>query len=1231
MTAPCTMRLCLFFSFLIVASTIDPSKLHSQVISITVEEFYSDDGSVIGYPAGHNTYRIYANTQNATDRVIKVCGDHDNPLSLSVTGSGIWNSPVGGGVLGDATPCILFDNPSTAIAEFDSYITIGINCNNDGAANPIYKAEDIANPWQNQAFATAPYGSGEFVVNTPVGGTWFVLPENASSQAGSDLKVMLAQITTDGDVCGTFNLQVFANYAGPGSGTLNQTFSFGSSSSCVPGCPDSNALNYNPSATYYDGNCLFPCALEITNIDYFNFCDGTDEGTIEITVEGNQGFLEYEVNGVSQGLTADNTFQIYGQSNENLTVLITDTRFNSPSANPNGELCQIEQTFSIDLTAGCTDNTACNFSPAANCDDGTCTYPGCTNAIACNYNVFAGCDDGSCISFGCTNTNACNYNADAGCDDGSCTFSGCTDTDACNFSQFAGCDDGSCIYFGCTNFNACNYNPSAGCNDGTCIYPGCTDVNACNFDPSAGCDDGSCFFAGCTDFFACNYSPNAGCDDGSCNYPGCNNALACNFDGSAGCDDGSCLFTTTPCNDFNANTINDQIGANCMCEGQLLGCTDSDACNFNPQADIDNGTCLIVGTTCNDNNANTMLDQIAANCNCLGTPFNYGSISSGTSNLCPGLIPDEINLSAPLNLLSYAVQWYYQDGAVACPSGNNTAGWTIIAGANTISYSPSEFTGTRTFACLISPSNVYNIPSAWAAGCRTISYYSFNAQAIIGNPNIAPFSSITYAVNPISGHTYNWTVTNGAVTSGQGTSVITILWGQNGPYQVTLNESNGLCSDSSTLLVVNSNCSINVSAISEGGDAFCPGSSATLLAITEATGINYQWYFDGNPINGGNEATLEITAGGNYQVLITQAACSAVSQTLFISTLPAVVLPQLIVTSLSPGCSGGTALVSADGGSFQSFLWSNGETTQSIEVSESGEYSVELADNNGCQATAGPITVNLSLQDPLPICIVSVNQSTNNNIIVWEPLLSEVTSGYTIYKESNEADEYVSIGSVSYGQDGLFEDPNSNASVQASRYRIALLDTCGIESFLTPHHKTIHLTSNLGVNNTVNLIWSHYEGFFFGSYNIYRGTDAGNLSLLATIASNLNSYTDLSPLIGASYYVIEIEGVSCDPTRDVILSRSNIISTNPNSLMYSEQQLLAVYPNPTSAFVRINISTETIGNELVITDITGVALHKEKITHEQMSISLEAYAAGIYFIQLRSEGHVLASRQIVLQ
>ena len=47
---------------------------------------------------------------------------------------------------------------------------------------------------------------------------------------------------------------------------------------------------------------------------------------------------------------------------------------------------------------GCTDNTACNYNPLANTDDGSCNYSfGCTDNAAPNYDPTALCDDGSCI------------------------------------------------------------------------------------------------------------------------------------------------------------------------------------------------------------------------------------------------------------------------------------------------------------------------------------------------------------------------------------------------------------------------------------------------------------------------------------------------------------------------------------------------------------------------------------------------------------------------------------------------------------------------------------------------------------------------------------------------------------------------------------------------------------------------------------------------------------------
>jgi len=281
------------------------SSTQAQVTSITVEEFYTDNGSVANYPAGHTTYRIYANTTNATDRITTVSGNDDNPLSVYVTGQGIWNSPTGGGVLGDASPCILFDNPATAIAEYDSYLTVGVACNDDGSLNQVYKAEDSAQPWQNQSFATAPYGAGEFVVNTPVGGTWFVLPDNPNSEAGSDLKVLLAQITTDGDICGIFNLQVFPNYTGAGSIPVYGTYEFSSNTGCVAGCTNSAALNFNADADYDNGLCLLPCNIDVNaTATTLPTCADSDNGVITVTATGAQAFYDFFLDGASQGLQA---------------------------------------------------------------------------------------------------------------------------------------------------------------------------------------------------------------------------------------------------------------------------------------------------------------------------------------------------------------------------------------------------------------------------------------------------------------------------------------------------------------------------------------------------------------------------------------------------------------------------------------------------------------------------------------------------------------------------------------------------------------------------------------------------------------------------------------------------------------------------------------------------------------------------------------------------------------
>ena len=94
---------------------------------------------------------------------------------------------------------------------------------------------------------------------------------------------------------------------------------------------------------------------------------------------------------------------------------------------------------------------------------------------------------------------------------------------------------------------------------------GCTPAD------STSCDYETCF--GCTDPLACNYDAGADFDDGSCAIPG-----PCDI-----CQDGVPV------------TVFDNDGDGICDEDEILGCTDEEAYNYDPEADQDDGSCLDLG------------------------------------------------------------------------------------------------------------------------------------------------------------------------------------------------------------------------------------------------------------------------------------------------------------------------------------------------------------------------------------------------------------------------------------------------------------------------------------------------------------------------------------------------------------------------------------------------------------------------------------------------------------
>ena len=89
----------------------------------------------------------------------------------------------------------------------------------------------------------------------------------------------------------------------------------------------------------------------------------------------------------------------------------------------------------------CTDETACNYTPAAdyqtydNCEYAIDMYPdGLYDCDGACYSDFDG--DGVCDVVGCMDETACNYDAEATVDDGSCWFASANQPCECEYEEF---------------------------------------------------------------------------------------------------------------------------------------------------------------------------------------------------------------------------------------------------------------------------------------------------------------------------------------------------------------------------------------------------------------------------------------------------------------------------------------------------------------------------------------------------------------------------------------------------------------------------------------------------------------------------------------------------------------------------------------------------------------------------------------------------------------------------
>jgi hypothetical protein len=321
----------------------------------------------------------------------------------------------------------------------------------------------------------------------------------------------------------------------------------------------------------------------------------------------------------------------------------------------------------------------------------------------------------------------------------------------------------------------------------------------------------------------------------------------------------------------------------------------------------------------------------------------------------------------------------------AAPSANITAnGATSFCQGGSVSLSATTASsylwfpdGQTTQTINASSSGNYSVRVTNVSGCTATS--SATVVTVYSNPTaiITAGGPTTFcaggnvSLTASAGSSYLWT------PGGQTTQNITISTA--GSYTVKVTNSNGcFVTSASTNIVVNSN---PVAIINAGGPTtFCQGSN---VVLTASAGNSYLW----TP-GGLTTSSINVSNSGSYSVKVTNnQGCSSTSSSTVVTVNSTPV--ATITPSGSTGlCSGGVVDLTASNAN--SYLWNNGETTQTISAFSGGNYSVTVFNSNGCSATSAPQTVTIA---PPVIAQISANGPTSFNL--GQTVILSATGGLT--------------------------------------------------------------------------------------------------------------------------------------------------------------------------------------------------------------------------------------------
>ena len=302
-------------------------------------------------------------------------------------------------------------------------------------------------------------------------------------------------------------------------------------------------------------------------------------------------------------------------------------------------------------------------------------------------------------------------------------------------------------------------------------------------------------------------------------------------------------------------------------------------------------------------------------------------------------------------------------------------------------------------------------------------------------------------------------------------------------------------------------------------------------------------------------------------------------------------------------------------------------------------YFVIVTDHNGC-TVYGSAIINNAPALPVPICMVTADSGSVNNVIYWEHLGRTGIDSIIVYRYQASTTTFLRIGAVPFDSTGKFTDteryidgPNGgDPNYHSYRYAIKTLDTCGNLSAFSDYHESVFMSQTL---QTFNFNQYTINGAPINSYQLY--IDVLNNGNWQPLGSSLTS----SPAADPNYtqhpnarYRIDALGFNCDPNRaSTIIANSNIKHNNVGVgiTVYDLNSSITIAPNPFTSQTTISFSELQKNTTIKIMDVVGKEIKTVLFSGKSLILEKGEMQSGVYFVQITDDKKNVVNKKVVVE